>query len=248
MCKASCSKIIESLYLKRETRNHPLATLAPWNMLPPLLSSKRFQLLSLILCYFCRPSYLVRMNCTAFCGVTKPPNLTASHGWMLWGYVKCWAWLCHCTSHSSGCENTGMQKPCWVFILAQGAPDLSSSFSFCLFFYFLGSSSCPNHWMALDHTTDLVLLWGTRWGRAEESMRIFKYATQVSDGHFYIPAVTKATLSLQSAFKDLLIIQSVIFLWLVTCKSEFWRCFHLVTTVPKMCGSMLAGTGRTCLA
>lgn len=110
MCKASCSKIIESLYLKRETRNHPLATLAPWNMLPPLLSSKRFQLLSLILCYFCRPSYLVRMICTAFCGVTKPPNLTASHGWMLWGYVKCWAWLCHCTSRSSGCGDIGMQN------------------------------------------------------------------------------------------------------------------------------------------
>lgn len=110
MCKASCSKIIESLYLKRETRNHPLATPALWNMLPPLLSSKRFQLLSLILCYFCRPSYLVRMICTAFCGVTKPPNLMASHGWMLWGYVKCWAWLCHCTSCSSGCEDVGMQN------------------------------------------------------------------------------------------------------------------------------------------
>lgn len=134
MCKASCSKIIESLYLKRETRNHPLATLAPWNMLPPLLSSKRFQLLSLILCYFFRPSYLVRMNCTAFCGVTKPPNLTAFHGWMLWGLVKCWARLCRCTSRSSGSEDIGMQKSLWVFILVQGALDLSSSLSFCLFF------------------------------------------------------------------------------------------------------------------
>lgn len=223
MCKASCSKIIESLYLKRETRNHPLATLAPWNMLPPLLSSKRFQLLSLILCYFCRPSYLARMICTAFCGVTKPPNLTASHGWMLWGYVKCWAWLCHCTSRSSGREDIGMQNRAEYSACTGCSWGLSSSVSFSLFFYFLGSSSCPGHWMPVDHTTDLVLLWGRLWGRTQESMRIFMYATQTSNWHFYITAQTKATLSLQSAFKDLLIMKSVIFPWLVTCKSKFLK-------------------------
>lgn len=200
MCKASCSKIIESLYLKRETRNHPLATPALWNMLPPLLSSKRFQLLSLILCYFCRPSYLVRMICTAFCGVTKPPNLMASHGWMLWGYVKCWAWLCHCTSCSSGCEDVGMQNcteySSWHRVLLRSF--FLCFFLFVFFFNFLCSSSCPGHWMPVDHTTDLVLLWGRLWGRTQDSMRIFMYyATQISNWHFYITAQTKATLSLQ---------------------------------------------------
>lgn len=213
-------------------------------MLPPLLSSKRFQLLSLIFCYFCGPSYLVRMICTAFCGVTKPPNLTAAHGWMLWRYVKSWAWLCHCTSRSSGCDVIGIEKLRRVFILARGTPEAFSSLSFCLFFYFLGSSSCPSHWMSLDHTTDLMLLWGTRWGRTQESMRIFMYTTQISDRHFYIPVEKKATLS---AFRDLLIMKLVILPWLVTCNSKFWRYFHLVTTVRKICGSMLAGTGRTWL-
>lgn len=139
-----------------------------------------------------------------------------------------------------GVKDIGMQKPRWAFILAQGVWGLSSS----LFFYFLGSSSCPS----LDHTTDLLLLWGTRWGKTQEPTRIFMHVAQIPDRHFYIPVETKATLSLQSAFKDLLIMKSVIFPWLVTCKSKFSRCFHLVTTVPKICGSMLAGTGRMWLA
>lgn len=138
-----------------------------------------------------------------------------------------------------GCRNRAQYSSCHRVLLG--------SF-FLPFLYFLGSSSCPSDWMPLDHTTDLVLLWGTRWGRTQEPTRIFMYATQISDRHFYIPVETKATLSLQSAFKDLLIMKSVIFPWLVTCKSKFWRCFHLVTTVRKMCGSMSAGTGRTWLA
>lgn len=113
-------------------------------MLPPLLSSQRFQLLSLILCYFYRPSYLVRMISTAFCGVTKPPNLTVSHGWMLWGYVKSWAWLCHCTSRSSESEDIGTQKQRWVFTLEQGAPEIFPPlFIFVFFFTFLVALLAP---------------------------------------------------------------------------------------------------------
>jgi len=162
MCKASCSKIIESLYLKRETRNHPLATLAPWNMLPLLLPSNRFQLLSLIMCYFCRPSYLVKMICAAFCSVTKPPNLPASHGWVQRG----------CSTGTLSAELGSATAPLFppgVRMLGcstapsvhpgAGGSGVLRSFLFSFFLpFFLVNSACSGHWIARGHTRDRVPL------------------------------------------------------------------------------------------
>lgn len=159
MCKASCSKIIESLYLKRETRNHPLATPTPWNMLPLLLPSNRSQLPFLTLCYFCRPSYLVKMICAAFCGVTKPhilqlPMAECSNGTSSAELGSAIEPLFPLAMRMLGCSTLPSTHP------ATGCSrDLRSSllFAFLSFFLsFFGNSACSSRWMPLDRVTDLV--------------------------------------------------------------------------------------------